>query len=165
MVKKFTLLSILILFLLPVLLLGQVEKKIDSVKKEVVQSKPSVEQKKTTMAAPVESMMVITVETELCSGIEERMPTGMADSFPAGTETVYLWCKVLGAMDSTSIMVNWYYHDSLMAEVQLPVRSSSWRTWSSKNLLPSWVGDWTVKVLDAAGTQKASVPFKIVKSE
>ncbi|UCD94943.1 MAG: hypothetical protein JSU69_02520, partial [Candidatus Zixiibacteriota bacterium] len=46
-------------------------------------------------------MPAMTVETELCSGIEERMPTGMADTFTPDVEKVYLWCKVIGCKDTT----------------------------------------------------------------
>ena len=93
------------------------------------------------------------------------MPTGMADNFVPEVGTIFLWCKVLGAKDSTFIKVDWYYKDSLMAEVELPVRSSSWRTWSSKNILPSWVGDWMVKVIDADGVELKAMPFKVATAE
>jgi hypothetical protein len=104
----------------------------------------------------------LTVEAELCTGIAERMPTGMADSFPADIGQVYLWCRVLGAQDSTIIRHVWYYNGEQMATVELPVKSSSWRTWSSKSFLPEWVGAWEVKILDTADNVLLSFPFRIV---
>jgi hypothetical protein len=107
----------------------------------------------------------LTIETELCTGIEERMPTGMAESFSVDVGKVFLWCRVLGAEDSTMIQIAWYCKDEHKATVELPVRSSSWRTWSSKSFLPEWTGDWEVKVLDAGGKELKSIPFKIVAAQ
>jgi len=105
---------------------------------------------------------VITVEAEICTAIEERQPTGTAVSFPADIGKVYLWSKVLGAQDSTTVNHVWYYKDEQMATVELPVKSSSWRTWSSKSILPHWIGSWEVKILDTDGTELKSIPFQIV---
>lgn len=107
----------------------------------------------------------LTVETELCTGIADRMPTGMAESFPADVGKVYLWCQVLGSEDSTLVRHVWYYKGEHMATVELPVKSSSWRTWSSKNLLPAWTGDWEVKILDADGNELKSIPFQVVAAQ
>jgi hypothetical protein len=120
------------------------------------EKKPTTEAVKKPAAMPA-----LTVETELCSGIEERMPTGMADTFTPDVENVYLWCKVIGCKDSTVIHHVWYYKGEKVADVELPVRSSSWRTWSSKSILPAWVGDWKVTVVDAGGKELAAIPFKI----
>ncbi|MBN2227194.1 MAG: DUF2914 domain-containing protein [candidate division Zixibacteria bacterium] len=103
----------------------------------------------------------LTVETELCTGIEERMPVGMADSFAADVDKVWLWCRVTGATDTT-VVKHVYYRDGVeMATVELPVKSSSWRTWSSKTILPSWTGKWEIKILDANDNVLATVPFTV----
>jgi hypothetical protein len=104
----------------------------------------------------------LTAEAEICTGIAERMPTGMAESFPSDVGKVYLWCKIEGATDSTMIEHVWYRNGDEMATVELPVKSPSWRTWSSKSLLPEWTGSWEVKILDADGNVLKSVPFQIV---
>jgi hypothetical protein len=43
----------------------------------------------------------------------------------------------------------------------LPVRSSNWRTWSSKTVLPQWVGQWQVEVLDRDGTLLKTIAFSL----
>lgn len=101
----------------------------------------------------------ITVQVQVCSAIEERMPIDTVEVFPAGTEQVYAWCHVTGAVDSVSIWLDWYYGGELKAEVELPVKSSSWRTWSSKALLKSWTGEWEVRVLDSDKNILRSVLF------
>jgi hypothetical protein len=116
--------------------------------------------KPTTAEAPPSTL---TVETEICTGVEERMPTGIAENFPADVDKVFLWCKVLDAKDTTIVSHVWSYKGEQKASVELPVKSKSWRTWSSKTILPEWIGDWEVKVLDADGKTLKSIPFKIVE--
>ena len=104
----------------------------------------------------------IMVETEFCRGIEDRMPVEPADSFPSDVEQVYLWSKIVGVSDSTIITYLWLYNDQEMATVELPVKSSSWRTWSSKKILPAWIGNWEVRISDMEGNILKSVTFEIV---
>ncbi len=111
--------------------------------------------------AQEEATEAITVETELCAGIEERMPVGMADQFPADIGQVCLWSKVLGCAEETFIKHVWYYRGDEMATIELPVRSSSWRTYSYKTIPPEWAGDWVVKVIDAEGNVLKAIPFKV----
>lgn len=106
----------------------------------------------------------IQVELEVASGISERMPTGMAASFGADVGKVFAWCRVTGAADTTSIRHMYYYNGEEMATVDLPVKSPSWRTWSSKDILPQWVGDWEVKVFNASGSLLAAKAFSITAS-
>lgn len=101
------------------------------------------------------------VETVLCRGIEERMPVGEDSIFAPDVDRVYLWTKLTGAMDTTVVWHAWIYNGTEMARVELPVRSSSFRTWSSKAILPKWLGNWEVRVLDGDGAILKSVLFKI----
>lgn len=101
------------------------------------------------------------VQTAICAQVIDREPQGTAETFAAGIEQVYLWTKFVGAADSTTVSHVWLHNGNEMATVELPVRSSSWRTWSSKKMLPSWVGDWEVKVLDSEGNILKSVTFTI----
>jgi hypothetical protein len=103
----------------------------------------------------------LTVEAQLCTDVQERMPVGAAESLGADIGKVCLWCKVMGAADTTLIKHVWSYQGKEMATVELPVRSSSWRTWSCKTMLPAWTGNWEVKVLDAQGAVLKSVAFTI----
>jgi len=107
----------------------------------------------------------LTADVQLCTGIEDRMPVGVAESFGADVEHMYLWCKVIGAADTTFVKHVWSYEGKEMASVELPVRSGSWRTWSSKTILPEWTGNWEVKVLDANGDVLKAVSFRVGASE
>jgi len=112
-------------------------------------------------AAQAEETPGLTVETALCTGVEDRMPVGEADTFPAEVGQVCLWSKVLGCQDTTMIKHVWYFKGEEMAEVQLPVRSPAWRTYSIKTIPPEWAGDWVVKVVDAQGNVLKALPFKV----
>lgn len=103
----------------------------------------------------------VTVETAVCTGVEEREPVGEADVFPSDVNQVYLWSKVTGIQDTTMIKHVWYYKGEEITSVQLPVKSSSWRTYSYKTIPAEWSGDWVVKVVDASGNVLKAVPFKV----
>ncbi len=46
-------------------------------------------------------------------------------------------------------------------KLELPVNGEGWRTWSSKSILESWTGEWSVDVLDSAGEVLATKTFTI----
>jgi hypothetical protein len=45
----------------------------------------------------------------------------------------------------------WERDAKVMAKVSFAVGAPRWRVYSSKTLDPSWTGEWSVKVVDAAG--------------
>jgi hypothetical protein len=95
----------------------------------------------------------------VCKEVVDRMPVGSGDVIPAGTERVFCFTRIVGAQNETEITHNWYYKGALKASVVLPVRTSEWRTWSSKTLLPEWTGEWMVEVLSKDGTPLESLIF------
>ena len=103
----------------------------------------------------------LSVEAELCTGIEERMPLGVSDRFDPDVGRVYLWTRITGAGGGTMIKHVWYYGDEEKASIELPVKSVAWRTWSYKTVLPELTGDWKVDVVDAAGDILQSAAFSI----
>ena len=117
-------------------------------------------QTETEPVAPVEPVGLM-VETQMCTGVAERMPVDSVSDFPVGTEQVYLWCHVTGATDSTSITMVWSNEGEERATVEFPVKSPSWRTWGSKKLLSSWTGNWGVKILDSQGEILKAVNFTV----
>lgn len=97
----------------------------------------------------------------VCQDVIDRMPIGSGDVFSQGIARVYCFCRVMGAEDESSITQNWYYKGTLKASVKLPVRSSNWRTWSSKSMIPGWTGEWMVEILSAEGAPLESIVFYI----
>ena len=105
------------------------------------------------------SQEITVAQAVVCQEVVDRMPVGTGDVIPAGTERVFCFTRINGAQGETEITHNWYYQGALKASVVLPVRTSEWRTWSSKTLLPEWTGEWMVEVLSKDGTPLESLIF------
>lgn len=100
-------------------------------------------------------------QMDICTAVEDRQPVGVDTSFSTEVERVFCFTKIIGAEDTTKISHVWYYNDKEMARLELPVKYKSWRTWSSKRIIPEWTGDWRVEILSDAGTVLASKTFKV----
>ena len=59
-----------------------------------------------------------------------------------------LFFSELTNMAGQTVTHRWEYNGQVMAEVSFDVGGDRWRTHSSKNLQPIWLGEWTVSVLD-----------------
>ena len=101
------------------------------------------------------------MDAVVCQGVQNHQPVGANDVFPNGTTKIYCYNRVVGAAADTKITHNWYYKGNLKASVPLSVRSNNWRTWSSKNLDPSWSGEWMVEILSEDGSPLASIVFVV----
>ena len=65
-------------------------------------------------------------------------------------------------MTGKTVLHRWEYNGQVMAEVPLAVGGPRWRTYSSKNLEPLWLGEWAVSVVDDKGNvlAKRQLTFK-----
>lgn len=97
----------------------------------------------------------------IATTVENRLPQGVGNQFPATVGMLYCFTTVGGAEVDTSISHTWYYQDKEMAEVVLPVRSMLWRTWSSKTILPEWKGNWKIVVTAEDGTLLETIFFSV----
>jgi len=102
---------------------------------------------------------------ELVIGVEvnkkDRTVDGAGTDFASDVGKLVCFTRVVGAEEQTQIHHVWYYNGKTIAKIPLQIKSRSWRTWSSKKILPGWTGDWVVKVLDSDGLVIASQKFKI----
>ena len=97
----------------------------------------------------------------VCRDVVDRTPVDIGETVSAGSGRVFCFTWIEGASEETEIIHNWYYQGALKASVTLPVRSASWRTWSSKRLLPEWTGEWMVEILSNDGTPLESIVFSV----
>jgi hypothetical protein len=102
----------------------------------------------------------ITIEPVLCTGVEDRMPIGEATNFPADVEKVYLWTKITGAKDMVIHHV-WLHEGREMADVELTIKGSPWRTYSYKTIPPEWAGNWEAKIVGPDGNVLKSISFTV----
>jgi len=97
----------------------------------------------------------------ICRSIEDRAPIASASVFSDSVGQLYCFTKVVGATTDTTIIHHWYLNGKLKASVTLPVRSASWRTWSSKKITPGETGDWMVEVVTEDGNALESILFLV----
>lgn len=86
----------------------------------------------------------------ICTGVQDREPQGEASTFPGATQKLYCFSHVRGARGDTEIRHTWYFNGQAVGSVPLDVRSSSWRTYSSKTIPQNSTGAWKVEISDAA---------------
>jgi hypothetical protein len=92
---------------------------------------------------------------------ETHMLEGEATTFPADVAVVWCQTRIVGADEPTMVTHVWYRDGKTMARVELSVASPSYRTVSSKKIMPEWTGRWEVTVLDAAGTILRTESFTV----
>jgi hypothetical protein len=103
-------------------------------------------------------------QMNFCINVVDRQPVNPDTTFADTVEFVYCFTKIVGAEDTTEVTHVWYYENQEKARVTLPVKSPSWRTWSSKRILETWYGKWRVDVLSEDGEVLKSKTFTIKPS-
>ena len=93
-------------------------------------------------------------------GIDNREPVIMVDSIDSGSYTSISFFTELNGLSGHNITHQWTYNDKVMFEKTFEVKSARWRVWTSKTLIPSWTGSWTVNVLDGDRAVLASNSFE-----
>ncbi len=100
-------------------------------------------------------------ESALARKVEQRQPVDVMTEVPADIGRLYCFTRLVGADSETRVVHVWSWEGREMARVELPVRSSNWRTWSSKRILPEWSGAWTISILDAEGNLLKEIAFQV----
>jgi len=104
----------------------------------------------------------VTVDNiEICTAVEDRQPVGTDTSFTSDVEQLYCFTKLSSDQDTTAISHVWYHGDTEMARVEMTIKAQTWRTWSSKNIVSDWTGEWRVDVLSPGGQVLASKKFVV----
>lgn len=82
----------------------------------------------------------------LTTRIERRKPEiqTVTNRFPPTVNKLYFFTWVKGADEPTTTVHEWYWKGNLVAKVPLKIESSSYRTWSSKNIMTTQTGQWSV---------------------
>ncbi len=100
----------------------------------------------------------------VCRGIEQSEPTEAGKSFiPAPDGVLHLCCfSEIGAPAGPDTVVHvWYWGQREMASVRLGVKGPRWRTWSTKQILDDWKGEWHVDITDRNGVLLSRLPFSV----
>jgi len=104
------------------------------------------------------------VVAQFTTGIEDREPIDQVSFVENTVDKVYFFTDLRGFAGQT-VTHRWIHAGETMAEVPFEVSGPRWRVWSSKGLLPDWIGDWTVEVLNSAGEVVAAETFTYTAPE
>lgn len=101
------------------------------------------------------------LKAHICANVEDRVPVGIATTFPSATQRVYVWSQVKAEEIPTEIRHIYYFNDKKISEVTLKIRSHLWRTWSYKTLPGGkHQGRWRVDIAAADGTVLEKLHFE-----
>ncbi len=95
------------------------------------------------------------------TGVENREPMGVAETFPATTEKVYCFLEATEILKDTEVSFVWFLGEKEMLKTNLPLQTGpKWRTFADKNI-GGMKGDWKVEVRDVKGTLVKDIKFKV----
>ena len=112
---------------------------------------------------PASSSGLRVLRMYVCKGIEQSEPTEAGKSFIPEDGVLRLCCfsEIAGASGPDTVLHIWRWGDREMARVELEVKSSRWRTWSTKRILDEWRGEWHVDVTDSDGVVLTRLEFSV----
>ncbi len=93
-------------------------------------------------------------------GVDNREPVLMVDSIDSSAYTAISFFTELNDLSGHNVTHQWTYNGDVMFEKTFEVNGSRWRIWTSKTLIPTWTGAWTVNVLDDDRSVLASKSFE-----
>jgi hypothetical protein len=95
------------------------------------------------------------------TGVENREPVGVAETFPATTEKVYCFLEATEISKDTEVSFVWFLGDKEMLKTNLPLKMGpKWRTFANKNV-GGMKGDWKVEMRDVNGNLLKDAKFKV----
>ncbi len=98
-------------------------------------------------------------EVVLAKAIADRQPSGVSNTFADGAK-VNCFTRFDNPQGHTrGIQHRYYFGDELKRTIDLKVKSTTWRTWSTKTVFGR--GSWRVDITDPAGKVLKSVPFVV----
>ena len=126
---------------------------------------PAKEQMKNAPPAEVlKQQALVLEEIQFYTDVKDRQPSGVGSVFPENLHKLYCFTKIGGAEAATYVYHVWYFGGKEIARVKLPVKSKSWRTWSSKNLHMG-LGYGYVEIVSESGDILGRAEFKIQADE
>lgn len=93
--------------------------------------------------------------------IKNLEPVNTGNVFSRNVNKLYCFTEIKTDDYPTKIVHIWLYNENIIAEIPLEVNSYTWRTYSSKQILPKWVGNWKVEVYSNEGKLIDSIQFSI----
>ena len=101
------------------------------------------------------------VDAAIAKSVVDRAPQDTGSTFGADVAQLICWTKIEGASGDMTVHHVWFHGDQQVADVELHVAGSPWRTYSRKTVPADWTGAWHVEVRDANGTVLKRLDFKV----
>lgn len=137
------------------------EMKADTTKmpEQGTQMKMQATQKEMPSKMPAAALVV----EEMAVGTEvvDKELQGKAETFSPDVGKVYCWVMITGDDVPATVDFVWTHDGEEMARVPLEIKYPRMRTWSSKNIMPDWTGDWKVEVVDSGGNVLGTTSFTV----
>lgn len=128
---------------------------------------PAMTKKATAIPAQEASQEDKGVEIEvsraaICKAVVNHEPQESATNFTKDVKRLYCFSHIKGVKDTATIQHKWYYKDKEVGFSTLSVKSSSWRTYSYRDITEDQVGPWKVEIIsDNNGNVLESLSFSI----
>lgn len=113
------------------------------------------------LPALTQASQIYVQDSSIGTYVAARKPHGTATYFSSEVGRLVAFTRIVGAQTNSRVTHKWYYGEQLMAEVQLRIGGDSWRTWSSKNIVSEWTGEWRVEVIAEDGTRLETIKFTV----
>ncbi len=95
------------------------------------------------------------------TGVENKEPVGVAETFPGTAEKVYCFLEAADIAKDTEVSFVWFHgQDEKLKTTLLLKEGKRWRTSADKSLR-GLKGDWKVEIRDAGGNLLKEVKFKV----
>jgi hypothetical protein len=99
-------------------------------------------------------------QIHICKDVIDLAPIEVDSSFDAYVGKLFCFTKIVNVTaPPTQIYHVWFYENAEIARVPLDIGGTQWRTYSSKVIAPSMVGNWQVLVLGPDENIIESVEF------
>lgn len=117
-----------------------------------------------TEGAPPDAAAGHVARSVFTTGVVDREPTDSISRLGNDSRRIVYFTEIRG-MQGRTIIHRWKYAGQVKGEVAFDVGADRWRVHSSKQLDPSWLGVWTVIVVDVDGNTLSEETFTYVAAE
>jgi len=123
---------------------------------------PLAAQDSTQAAVPAHDALTVSVGV-VARAIADRAPQDTGTTFPADVGQLVCFTQIEGAMADAPETIHhvWFHGDTQVADVELTVGGSPWRTWSRKTVPADWTGPWHVEIRDAGEAVLKRIDFTV----
>jgi len=119
-------------------------------------------QEKTEQKATLKEVVGFSiVRVVVGTGVANKEPVGVAETFPASTKKVYFFLQASDIAKDTEVSLVWFHDQDEKLKTILPLKMGKrWRTYANKNLR-GLKGDWKIEIKDAGGNLLKEIKFKV----